>query len=73
MPCTRASRRLDAFQSAGERRSLVEVAHERFPAEGDPAELQEALERLVALDYWPTHFDGTMNDLVMLKHLHQST
>ncbi len=59
---------LDAFQSRRERAALVDVAHERFPLEGEPAELQEALDRLVALEYWPTRFDGTMPDLVMLKH-----
>jgi dGTPase len=59
---------LGAFASAQERRSLVEVAHERFPDEGEPAALAEALDRLVALDYWPRHFDGSMTDLVSLKH-----
>lgn len=58
---------LDVFGSPSERRSLVAVAHERFPDEGEPAALEEALARLVALDYWPTRFDGTMTDLVALK------
>jgi dGTPase len=59
--------RLEVFSSRDERRALVETAHERFPGEGDPAALAEALDRLVALDYWPRHFDGTMADLVALK------
>lgn len=59
---------LAAFGSASERRALVETAHRRFPDEGDPAALEEALDRLVALDYWPRRFDGTMGDLVALKH-----
>ena len=59
---------LAAFGSAQERRSLVETAAERFPGEGEPAALAEALDRLVALDYWPRSFDGTMHDLVALKH-----
>lgn len=59
---------LDVFASPGERRALVEVAHERFPDEGEPAALAEALDRLVALDYWPRRFDGSMTDLVALKH-----
>jgi dGTPase len=58
---------LDAFSSSSERRQLVAIAHERFPDSGDPAELAEALDRLVALDYWPTRFDGSMTDLVALK------
>ena len=59
---------LAAFGSAEERRSLVATAHERFPDEGEPAALEEALNRLVALDYWPRSFDGSMRDLVTLKH-----
>lgn len=59
---------LDAFASPGERRALVEVAHERFPGEGEPEALAEALDRLVALPYWPRRFDGSMTDLVALKH-----
>ena len=58
---------LDVFASRSERRSLVETAHRRFPDEGEPAALEEALDRLVALDYWPRHFDGSMTDLVALK------
>lgn len=59
---------LAVFGSATERRALVETAHRRFPGEGEPAELEAALERLVALNYWPRSFDGTMGDLVVLKH-----
>jgi len=59
---------LDVFASPTERRALVETAHRRFPGEGEPAELTAALERLVALDYWPRTFDGSMQDLVTLKH-----
>lgn len=59
--------RLDVFASPQERRALVEVAHHRFPGEGEPGALAEALDRLVALDYWPRRFDGSMGDLVALK------
>ena len=58
---------LDAFASPRERRALVETAHRRFPGEGDPAELEAALDRLVALDYWPRRYDGSMGDMVALK------
>jgi dGTPase len=60
--------RLEAFASAAERRALVRTAAQRFPGEADPAELEDALERLVALEYWPRSFDGSMRDLVTLKH-----
>ncbi len=59
---------LGVFESPDERRALVETAHRRFPDEGDPSELEAALDRLVALDYWPRGFDGSMRDLVALKH-----
>lgn len=59
---------LAVFGSPSERRALVEVAHQRFPEAGEPAALTEALDRLVALDYWPRRFDGSMADLVALKH-----
>lgn len=58
---------LAAFGSASERSSLVRTAAERFPGEGEPAELEAALGRLVALEYWPQRFDGSMTDLVGLK------
>jgi dGTPase len=57
---------LSVFRSPGERQALIETAAERF---GLPEEdLEEAFDRLVALEYWPTGFDGSMTDLVALKH-----
>ena len=58
--------RLEAFASPEVRGELIDVAHERFGLERGA--LQEAAERLIALDYWPTGFDGSMGDLVALKH-----
>jgi dGTPase len=54
------------FASASERTALIETAADRFDMPG--AVLEEAFDRLVALDYWPTGFDGSMRDLVALKH-----
>lgn len=57
---------LSVFRSPAERQALIETAAERF---GLPEEdLEEAFDRLVALDYWPTGFDGSLPDLVALKH-----
>lgn len=57
---------LSAFRLRGERQALIETAAERF---GLPdQDLEEAFDRLVALDYWPTGFDGSLPDLVALKH-----
>lgn len=58
---------LRVFGSANERRALVDVAHQRFPDAGEPDALAAALDRLVALDYWPRRFDGSLGDLVALK------
>jgi len=59
---------IDAFRSPTERAVLVDTAVERFePLPGGRAALEEGLDRLTALDYWPDHFDGSMSDLVALK------
>ncbi len=57
--------RLEAFASPSVRGELIDVAHERFGV--DHGALTEAADRLVALEYWPTRFDGSMTDLVALK------
>lgn len=56
-----------AFHSRDVQATIVEVANRRFCPDVDPARLHAALERLVALPTWPTHFDGTMASLVDLK------
>lgn len=59
--------RLEAFRSPAERAELVEAAFERFGSPAGTAELEEAFDRLVALEYWPSGFDGSLHDLVALK------
>ena len=60
---------LDAFASrAGAPGARRDRRTSGSPDEGEPAALEEALDRLVALDYWPRRFDGSMTDLVALKH-----
>ena len=44
---------------------LVDTAARRL--ERDPAVLMEALDRLLGLEYWPAHFDGSMRALAALK------
>jgi len=56
---------LAAFGSEADRMELIEIAHQRFGF--DTGGLREALDRLIALDYWPRSFDGSMRDLVHLK------
>ncbi|MDD2857226.1 MAG: deoxyguanosinetriphosphate triphosphohydrolase [Candidatus Nanopelagicales bacterium] len=59
--------RLDDLRDPQNQRALVETARERFDPERDPHALDEALERLLALDYWPREFDGTMRTQAALK------
>jgi len=56
---------LKAFESRDEQDDLIEIAHQRFGV--DSQGLREGLHRLLALDYWPSTFDGSMGDLVRLK------
>lgn len=57
----------DALRDAGEQAALVAIAKERYLLDAEPADLQAAIERLVALDYCPKRFDGSMRDLAELK------
>ena len=58
---------IDAFSSPTDRAALVDIALERFEAPSGRGALEEALDRITALEYWPAHFDGSMGDLVALK------
>ena len=58
---------IEAFRSPTDRQGLVDIALERFEAPAGRGALEEALDRLTALEYWPEHFDGSMADLVSLK------
>ncbi|MEU1002826.1 deoxyguanosinetriphosphate triphosphohydrolase [Streptomyces tibetensis] len=51
-----------------ERRDVFEVARGRYvPADTDPAELAEALDRLLAQEWWPHGYDGTAVAQARLK------
>jgi dGTPase len=58
---------IEAFRSPTDRQALVDIALERFEAPAGRGALEEALDRITALEYWPTSFDGSMTDLVALK------
>ena len=47
---------------------LLEVA-QGYARDAQPAELSAALERLVALPWWPTGYDGSLRDLAALKDM----
>ena len=56
---------LEQFRSPTEQRALVDVAAVRFGL--DAGDLEAGLQRIIALDYWPRRFDGSMTSLVELK------
>jgi dGTPase len=47
---------------------LLDVAAGYAP-DAEPAQLGAALDRLTALPFWPTSYDGTLRDLAALKNL----
>ena len=51
---------LAAFRSTTEQRALVQTAAQRFG-------IDEGLQRLIGLEFWPREFDGSMGALVELK------
>jgi len=56
---------LAAFRSTTEQRALVQTAAQRFGI--DEGALEEGLQRLIGLEFWPREFDGSMGALVELK------
>lgn len=54
------------MDDAGERRALLEVAARDY-VDASFDELSAALERLVALPFWPTAYDGSQRSLARLK------
>ena len=53
----------------GERAELLAVARAGYAPEAEPAELAAALDRLLALDFWPASWDGGRRSLAALKDL----
>ena len=58
---------LGMFTSATERENIMDVAHRGYLPLVDPASIGAALDRLLALDYWPASYDGSQRDLASLK------
>ncbi|MFS4107906.1 deoxyguanosinetriphosphate triphosphohydrolase [Streptomyces sp. PD-S100-1] len=58
----------DCLHAEPERRAVFEVAVGRYvPADTDPAELAEALDRLLAQEWWPHGYDGSAIAQARLK------
>lgn len=49
--------------------AICDLARQWYAPEADPADLEAALERILALPYWPTKFDGSPRDMAALKNL----
>ncbi|EGG49387.1 MULTISPECIES: deoxyguanosinetriphosphate triphosphohydrolase [Streptomyces] len=57
-----------ALRDGPERQEIFAVARDRYvPADTDPAELAEALDRLLAQDWWPHAYDGSALAQARLK------
>lgn len=61
-----------AVRSPADRDDLVTIAAERYAPTLDRHSLEAALIRLQDLPSWPRTFDGSMRDLVALKHFTSS-
>ena len=61
-----------AVRSQADRDDLVTIAAERYAPALDRQSLEAALIRLQELPSWPRTFDGSMQDLVALKHFTSS-
>ena len=59
--------RLDHLTDASERSALVDLSVQRCP-DASAAEVDAALDRLLALPYWPTSYDGSQRALAGLKN-----
>jgi dGTPase len=60
------------LRDADHRAALVADARESFALDADSGELEAALDRLLALDYWPSAYQGSLRGLAGLKNLTSS-
>jgi dGTPase len=60
---------LAALHDSAERDVLFEVARLTYAPQADVAALADALDRLMALPWWPSSYDGGRRDLAALKDL----
>jgi dGTPase len=58
---------LDALHDSTERKALLDLTHERYAKGFECAELEEALDRLLALPYWPAGYDESHRAMASLK------
>jgi dGTPase len=56
------------LRSPAERAALLAVTAAAYAPDADAGELEQALDRLLALPYWPVSYDGSQRSLAALKN-----
>jgi dGTPase len=60
---------LGVLRDPEHRRQLIHDARESYARDADDGELEAALDRLLALEYWPRGYDQSLRSLAALKNL----
>ena len=60
---------LAAVRGSSERAEVCTLAKDWYAQDADTADLEAALDRILALPYWPRRFDGSHGDLASLKNM----
>lgn len=58
---------VEQLRDRTEQQALIAIAHQRFTPRADMAELEAAIQRIIAMDEFPSSFDGTTRSLAALK------
>ncbi len=58
---------LDALHDSGERKALLDLTQSRYAASFEWGDLEAALDRLLALPYWPREYDESHRAMAALK------
>jgi dGTPase len=59
---------LPALFDPGDRKALLDLTQERYAPTFDSGELEAALDRLLALPFWPRDYDESHRSMASLKH-----
>lgn len=59
---------LDVLRDTVERKALLDLTQERYASSFEWAALEEALDRLLMLPYWPSGYDESHRAMAALKH-----
>ena len=62
---------LDALHDPVERKALLDLTQQRYAPSFEWAELEEALDRLLALPYWPRDYDESHRAMAVAQEHHE--